>query len=226
LDEDDLSAIIVRRLVEEFELFKDKEVIALNKTADLKLPKDKKKFSSIIALWTINEMLIDPKKVYPKYVGAKTNLVKIRPDENIIETYKSEIFSFWNTFFSCFPTAKSFIEQVDENIRSNGGPFSLRPVGQQIFCDYYLKMKSLNRINEIEIIKEIPDDLSNTFWHNVLFDPIGQRIIGSRSYARDYLYYHLGLPLTNKQVNSLLKNYRKYTQNENAQLPAKQFVPQ
>jgi len=219
LDEDDLSAILVRRFIDEYPLFQGKELIALNKTADLKLPRDRNKFSSVIALWTINEMLIDPKKVYPKYTGAKSNLVRIRPEDTVIEEYKTLVFNFWDSFFQCFPNARTFADTIDINTRNNGGPLSLRPIGQQVFGEYYIKMKSLNRINELNIINNIPDDISNEFWHNILFDPIGHRIVGSKSFVRDYIYYHLNLPLTVKQQEALTANYKKYKQDENAVLP-------
>lgn len=221
LDEDDLSAILVRMFINEYPLFEGKELIALNKTADIQLPRDKSKFSSVIALWSINELLIDPKKVYPKYFGPKKNLVRIRPCDIVIEEYRTLIFEFWDLFFLCFPNAKAFVNNVDENLRNNGGPLSLRPVGQQIFCEYYTKMKSLNRLDEISIIKHIPDDISNEFWHNILYDPIGKRIVGSKSFIRDYIYYHLNLPLTENQSSSLLENYRKCQQNINVVLPDK-----
>lgn len=221
LDEDDLSAIIVRRFIEEYPRIAGKEIVALNKTADLKLPKDKNKFTSVIALWNINELFIVPKRVYPKYSGPKNNLVRIRPDDTKIEEYKNLIFSFWDTFFDCFPSSVSFIDNPGENIRANGGPFSLRPIGQQIFGEFYLKMKDLNRLADIRIIQNIPDDISDQFWHNILFDPIGIRIIGSKSFARDYIFYHLNLPLTPAQIASLVRNYRKSTQDNNAELPAR-----
>ena len=80
-------------------------------------------------------------------------------------------------------------------------------------------MKSLNRLDEINLIEQIPDDLSNEFWHNVLYNPIGNTIINNRSYARDYVYYHLNLPLTATQTTKLLNSYRKYHQNQDINLP-------
>lgn len=221
LDEDDLSAIIVRKFIEEYPLFQGKELIALNKTADLKLPRDRDKFSTVIALWSINELLIDHKKIYPKYAGAKTNLVRIRPEDIVIEEFKNYVFSFWDMFFNCFPNAKNFITNVNINVRDDGGPFSLRPIGQQIFGEYYIKMKLLNRLNEIDIISIIPDNIANEFWRDILFDPIGQRIIGSRSFIRDYIYYHLNVPLTLKQEQSLKSNYKRCKHDDNAILPTR-----
>lgn len=219
LDEDDMSAIITRRLVEDYSEFKDKDLIALNKTADLKLPKDKFKFSTAICLWSINELIIDPKLVYPKYIGSKNNLVRIRPNDEVIESYNELIFGFWDLFFQCLPKAKMFVESPSENLRGPGGPFSLRPIGQQLFCDFYLKLKELNRLSETHIISNVPDDLTNEFWHFVLYNPIQETIMRNRSYARDYLFYMLGLPITSTNKNRLLENYRKFKQNTDIELP-------
>jgi DNA sulfur modification protein DndB len=219
LDEDDLSAIIVRKFIDEFHLLQGKELIALNKTADLKLPRDRNKFTSVIALWSINELLINSKEVYPKYSGAKSNLVRIRPDDTIIDRNKQIVFKFWDSFFECFPNARNFINTIDLNTRENGGPLSLRPLGQQVFAEYYFKMKTLNRLNELHIINKIPDDISNEFWHDILFDPIGKRIIGTKSFIRDYIFYHLNLPLSTKQREALLSNYRKYKRDQTIILP-------
>jgi hypothetical protein len=82
-------------------------------------------------------------------------------------------------------------------------------------------MKALDRLNEINMINIISDDISNEYWHNILFDPIGQRIVDNKSFVRDYIFYHLNLPLTAKQQAALLRNYRKYKQNENINLPEK-----
>jgi DNA sulfur modification protein DndB len=221
LDEDDLSAIIVRKFIDEYHFLQGKELIALNKTADLKLPRDRNKFTSVITLWSINELLINSKEVYPKYSGAKSNLVRIRPDDTIIDNNKQIVFSFWDSFFECFPNARNFINTIDLSARDNGGPFSLRPLGQQIFAEYYLKMKTLNRLNNLNIINIIPDDISNEFWHDILFDPIGKRILGSKSFIRDYIYYHLNLPLSAKQNEALLSNYRKYKRDQTMFLPNK-----
>ncbi len=221
LDEDDLSAILVRKFIEEYPLFKDKEIIALNKTADLKMPRDASKFSTVIALWAVNEMLIDVKEVYPKYKGAKSNLVRIRPSDEVGEKYRKLVFEFWDTFFECFPKTKLFVETSDTGIRGSAGPFSLRPIGQQLFADYYVKVKSIALEDQLSYITKVPDEISDSFWHHVLFDPTTKNIMQKRAYARDYLFYHLHVPLSQKAQSKLLSNYRKYCRDEKATLPPK-----
>jgi DNA sulfur modification protein DndB len=221
LDEDDLSAIIVRKLIEEYPLFQNRELVALNKTADLKLPKDRLKFSTVIALWKINETLVDPRAVYPPWQGGKTNLIRIRPDDRTIEEYFNFITLYWDNFFHIFPNAAAFVNDPLQNLRQIGGPLSLRPIGQAIFAEYYMKLATLDRLDDLAMINIVPDDLNDPFWHFVLFDPISNRIIGSQSFARDYIYYHLDLPLSVRQYDSLLRNYRNGRQDDEVELPVK-----
>lgn len=223
LDEDDMSAIITRNLVENYSRFSSRNLIALNKTADLKLPRDKTKFSTAICLWTINEMLIDAKKVYPKFEGPIKNLVRIRPSDEVIENYSEIVINFWDTFFSLLPIADQFVRNPIESPRGEVGPFSLRPIGQQLFCDFYLKLKNINRLDQLVRISNVPDDLSNNFWHYVLYNPSRETMLRNRSYARDYLFYMLGISISTSHKNRLEENYKKYTQDENSVLPTPIF---
>ena len=219
LDEDDLSSIIARDVIEKYKYFSGKDIIALNKTADIKVHKDRDKFSTVIQLWNINEMLIDPSQVYPKYTGGKDNLVRIRPSDHIIEEYRQKVFAFWDSFFIAFPKSLSFVEQTDLSARDNGGPISLRPIGQTLYCAFYKQMLKLGREDGLSLMKRIPDDLADPFWHYVLSTPVEHNIIGSYAYARMYLYHNLGLPITKKQQKSILEKYRRYKADPNAELP-------
>ena len=220
LDEDDLSAILTRALIEEYPRFKGKGIIAKNKTANL-TPKDKDKFTTVIQLWNINEMLI-PHSVYPSFPGSKSNLVKIRPNDENIRKWKEQVFKFWDLFFHLFPNASDFIENPNLSTRENGGPFSLRPIGQSIFCALFQKMNEIGKSKEIEkYVKLFPDNLSDAFWHNILFNPIGNKMSGSESFARDYLFYMLNLTLKPTRIKSLVKQYQAQRKDTMAHLPEK-----
>lgn len=221
LDEDDLSSILTRNLIEYYPKFKNKDIIALNKTTNLILPRDNNKFTTVIELWSINELIIDPRLIYPSFEGSLKNLVRIRPNDKIIDKYQNMIFNYWNVFFDLFPRANDFLKNPDKNIRKNGGPLSLRPIGQSIFAEFYLRMKNLNRLKNLNLIKKIPDNVTDEIWHFVIWDPISQKIINNKSYSRDYLYYLLNIPLSENQLEKLRNNYKKYIKNENAKLPDK-----
>lgn len=218
LDEDDLSAILTRTLIEEYPRFKGKSIIAKNKTANL-TPKDKDKFTTVIQLWNINEMLI-PHSVYTSFTGGKGNLVKIRPSDENIQKWKQKVFQFWDLFFHLFPNATAFAESPNLSARENGGPFSLRPIGQSIFCALFQKMNEVGKSREMaQYVKLFPDDLSDSFWHNILYDPIGKKMSGSESFARDYLFYLLNLPLKHARIKTLTKQYQAHKKDGAVQLP-------
>ena len=163
LDEDDVSAIIVRNLIEEYPLFKWKEVIALNKTANIKKT-DVRKLTTVISLWNINETLIDHSNLYS--IKTARGYLKIRPiDEKNIEIEKEKIFDFWDHFFKVFPNAKKFLNEPKESnkdYRQRGGSFFLRPIGQEIVAKLYQYMIESSNRQDIGRISEIEEELNST----------------------------------------------------------------
>lgn len=220
LDEDDVSAILVRRLIQNYSHFKGRDLIAFNKTADLKLPKDADKFSTTVALWSINELLVN-KDIYPRYDGSARNLVRVRPEDSVILQQEHRVWTFWNTFFHLFPKALEFVRHPEVKTRDEAGPFSLRPLGQQIFAEYYLRARSIEGF-VIEKIKSVPDDLANRFWAGVLYNKQTNTILKASSFGRDYLFHHLGIPLNKTQQDRLRKNLWKHC--EISKLPRPLFA--
>lgn len=143
LDEDDMSAIITRRLITDHKIIGYRKSIALNKTANLDLKKDQDKFSTTICLYRTVEKILedDNKKIYPTYHGPKKNMVRVRPEDSVIDSYTKIIFEKWNLFFSLFPKAKDYIFNPLNNRKVIGDLFYLRPVGQQVIFSIF---KDLN----------------------------------------------------------------------------------
>lgn len=228
LDEDDLSSILVRRIIEEYKLFSGKSIIAQNKTSNLSLPAQNSKLTSVISLWNVNETLINHKEIYPKFEGSKKNMVRIRPSDKVIEREKDKIFSYWDLFFKLFPLALVFVEKSTngediKEFRKNGGYFYLRPIGQEVIFQliYYLEANSLHSF--IPKISDIEDKLDSKFWHYVLWDPIKKNMLKNKGYAKLYLLYHLGVELTHSQLDSLKRNYKKNSGDLQLDLP-KQYL--
>lgn len=222
LDEDDLSAIIARKIIEENPFFKGKDLVALNKTANLK-SSDIDKLTSIISLWNINELLIDSKKVYPNYEGSKKDVVKIRPTDEVIQINAEQIFGFWETYFEIFKEVYAFIEnRFSIDYRRHGGPFYLRPIGQELFAVVYKALIDAKRVEDIKKFAEIEEDIRSEFWLYVLWDPFKGnygRVINSKSYARDYLFYHFSIPMDSRRVIRLKQKYIQYSANTKRDLP-------
>jgi len=225
LDEDDVSAIIVRNSIEEYPLFRNKDVIALNKTANLK-KSDTNRFSTVISLWNVNETLIEHSKLYSIKIGKK--YLKIRPsDDKLIEQEKERAFLFWNFFFKAFPKAKGFIEnakKLKSDPRLNGGPFYLRPIGQEIIANLYKVLQENGNVKKLSLISQIKEELNSEFWKFVLWDPYKSKMINNKSYATNYLFYHFGVSLSKNRLSALKKNYKKNSGEQEKELPEAEFI--
>lgn len=225
LEEDDVSAIIARSLVERYKLFKNREVIAFNKNLNLKVGKqDGNKFTSILALYAINEVIVDNEKIYTYKNEKNKKPIRIRPeDENIIEREYKKVESFWNIYFSLFPKAKDFVEDFENNssLRNNkeGGVFFLRPIGQEIIAKVYRRYSDSGKSEHVKKLQLIEPKLHSDFWNYVLWDPFKNKMLTNKAYALNYLLYHLGEELSKKTIATIKSNYKKNSGDLNLSLP-------
>ena len=222
LDEDDVSAIIVRNLIEEYPLFKGNDVIALNKTANLS--KSDIRLTTVISLWNINETLIEHSNLY-SITTTRNIYLKIRPSDDKIEIETEKIFKYWDHFFKVFPNAKKFINESKnskKNYRREGGSFFLRPIGQEIVAKLYKHMIDSNNRQAIERISEIEENLNSDFWKFVLWDPYKNKMINRKPYACNYLLYNFGL-LPDKKIIELRNNFKKSSGEQELELPPPRY---
>lgn len=226
LDEDDLSAILVRDLINEHGFLSKNKVVAQNKTADLKFPSDNDKITSTICLYNINEIFINSKEIYPEYDGPQKNLVRIRPSDDVIKAKKSEIFSYWDLFFELFTSAKKFVESPNNFREENEDLFFLRPIGQEAIFNLIEKLRIDDVINNIykNKIKQIEGNIDSEFWHFVIYDPYKKKMLTNKSFVKYYLMYHFGLPLTSNQLKSIKDNYKKNSGDLQKDLPSPMFL--
>ena len=205
LDEDDLSAIITRRLIEDFPLLKGRQAIAQNKTANLYKNQYDFAITTVLAVYGINEVLLDAEAIYenPK--------VRIRPTDEVIEEETAQVFSFWNKFFELFPLAVKFVKgsKAVGLTRSEGGPFYLRPIGQQIVADLYQALRISDQLSNMELITKIPANIEDPFWKFILWNPTKETVLQNESLAKSYLFYHFGLQQSKATIIAMHENYGK-----------------
>lgn len=207
LDEDDVSAIIVRRLIEEYHLFKGKKIIALNKTANLSAS-DKNHFSTVISLWNVIENIVNNDEIYSTKI--KNKYLRVRPlKETTINSVKEYVFKYWDEFFSLFPKAKDLIVKEENYRRKDGGAFYLRPIGQEIISILYRELKKINELKYFKYLSEVEEELNTNFWHYVLWDPHKNKMINNKSFASKYLLYNFGFQLKQSEILTLEKNYKR-----------------
>ncbi len=207
LDEDDVSSIVVRSLVEEYRIFKNKKVVALVKGGNISKG-ILEYFTTVVTLWTINEKIICHAEMYPEVEGK---LVRVRPSDTKINEQKQRVFSYWNLFFKIYPDALKFINDNLENrknYRNSGGPFYLRPIAQIAIFEILTSFETL----EDEIIlrlKKIPIQLEDVFWHYILWNPHKSTMNSNRSIARNYIRYQIGAELKPKELENLSIAFKK-----------------
>lgn len=225
LEEDDASAIIARQLVETYSLFKSTNVIAFNKNLNLKPGKqDLDKFTSILALYNVNEILIDNEKLYGKKVESK--YVRIRPEEKLISEEQKVVTDFWDSFFVTFPDAKSFVGNPLKHTAlktEKGGLFYLRPVGQEIAAMFYKHLKLQNQLSKFKELKKVEDYLEGDFWNYILFNPHKGNVLMNKGNALTYLLYNLGYPIANSRLNQVKNSYLKNSGDLKLALPKPKY---
>lgn len=216
LDEDDLSAIIARKVIEEYPLFTGKSVVGENKVKNLYPNQYGDKITTVIALYDVNEKLIDNSSIYAN------KEVRIRPEDDVIESNKEVVFQFWDTYFEIFPLAAEFI-LGDSSIglsRNHGGPFYLRPIGQVVFAEIYKKLKELNKLDKLSRILTLDMNIESEFWHHIFWNPTKEAVLASESLVKYYLFYHFGFPQSSATIKTISENYKKNSGDLNKELPA------
>lgn len=214
LDEDDVSAISVRHLIENYTQFKNKEVIALAKGGNISQGY-LDKFTTVVTLWNINEKIIDHNSIYQKVEGK---IIRIRPTDAVIKTQNAKVVKYWNKFFELLPEAKKFINDTKvnrEKYRTGGGNFALRPIAQ--IAIFEIMSKAFEN-NQLDNIKKLPTKLSDKFWHYVLWDPIKNIMLTNRSLVKSYIKYNIALDLTATELTTLKTNYTKNSGEKEAKL--------
>jgi len=226
LEEDDASAIIARQLVEKFSLFKSNNVIAFNKNLNLKPGKqDIEKFTSLLALYNVNEVLIDHEKLYGKKVEGK--YVRIRPDDKLIEEEYKVVSDFWDAFFSTFPNAKSFVNNPSKHSdfkTAKGGLFYLRPVGQEMIALFYKQLKLEKKLSKFSQLKKVEEYLESDLWNYILFNPHKGNVLMNKGNALTYLLYNLGYLIQKSRLKQVKSSYFKNSGDLKLDLPVPKYI--
>lgn len=207
LDEDDVSAIIVRKLIERYNKFKGKSVVALGKSGNI-TKGSFDKLTTVVTLYEINEKLVQHKMVYP---AVDKNEVRVRPADSEIETQIKRVFSYWNKFLELFPSVSKFIDLSPNDrlgCRVGGGEFVLRPISQIAIFEILATFESLED-PLLERLKKLPLNLDSDFWHYVLWNPHKNSMLFNRSLARNYVKYNLGYKVKVHELKSLRNGYTK-----------------
>ena len=221
LDEDDVMAICVRRLIEETDLFSGKR-IAFVATNNMPVT-NVSSLTTIGNLYDILTILFSVAKSSLK--KPKTGLQRVRPDDEKLDLY----FEFSKDFFvqlsrslrelNEFFGASSTTKIVKKYRGNHGGSMLFRPIGLEIFVRIVARLtEDMSLSNAIKLAAKLPRDLSKVPYKGLMWDVNTKRILNShRVTLREILLYMVGVSKISDE--DLLERYRKEIGNERAKLP-------
>ncbi|WP_036156542.1 DNA sulfur modification protein DndB [Maribacter forsetii] len=213
IDEDDIKAIVARKLYKSLKYFKGGDIISVSEQSNLAI-EDNEYFTNLIALHTVNKHL---SKLYKIPRGEKGNdKVHVDAFYKIAENFYSFVFENLDEFSNYFIKNEITIKQA----RENNSHLLYRPIGLVLIAKIYVnfitseidldKFKNLNKLSFI-----FPEShLNGILWNSGKMDV---------RMKNQNLAFHLTLYMLNEyakdKTDDLLKNYREILKNEDAILP-------
>ncbi len=215
IDEDDINAIVARKLYKEYPFFSVENVISVSEQSNLDKD-DNIHFTNLITLHTVNKHL---KKLYRLPNGTKPyDSQNIDAFFEITKTFYDFIFNNLTDYRNYFIDSTLTLEQA----RNNNSHLLFRPIGLVLITKIYVyyKLKDINieemsRLNNLSFV--FPEShLQNILWNNGSMD-VKQK---NQNLAFDLTLYKLNKFPANKEEN-LLNTYRSILKNIEVILPDK-----
>ncbi len=209
LDEDDIAAILSRKLVENYILFNE-DKISLTKGSSISR-NDHVSFTNIVTLYKcLNEILV----VYllkEDILGSKKkwrDYKKFRPADEVLENGEEFLAWFWDLFIEHFDELNTYLRnysQDQENpaadFRSEvGGSLLFRPIGLHIFVQVISIMYQYGHPIEeiIDNLSILDRRLNSDIWSDIIWDPRSNKMLYSKDnkdLAKYLTLYLLGFDL-------------------------------
>jgi DNA sulfur modification protein DndB len=206
LDENDVMAITVRRMVEENPMF-DGDRIAYQATNNLAI-NDLKSLTTIGNLYDVLSILFSK-------IVEKKNLKELqynRPDDDALEQYYKAACNFFDLLqahipeFKAYFKSKDYTQVVKRHRGKFGGSVVFRPLGLTIYTEAIQRLSTNRSLSEsIELVARIPRELSAKPFADVLWDTRKKVIVTKgKVLARDLMLYMLR---ENSESDRLRRDY-------------------
>ena len=225
LDEDDVMAICVRRLIENTDLFGD-DRIAFVATNNMPV-RNRTSLTTIGNLYDVLTILFTNSRFELK--KPKADLQKIRPEDKELEAYFEYSRSYFNQLRQNFEELEEFFsarkaEGVVGKYRGNqGGNALFRPLGLEIYTRIIARLTtSMSLASAVRLVSRLPRDLNQEPLLGLMWDQSNGIILnGHKVTLREILCYMIDKNARNYPEPELLRRYRRETGNEEASLPKK-----
>lgn len=215
IDEEDICAIVTRRIYADLPYFKKGMLISLTETAKLD-PKDDEYFTNLLALYRVN------KKLRPLFKKIKG--LDLWEEENV-KGFQKTVEDFYDFAFNSIKEYKGYF--IDKSLalqdaRKENKYLLFRPVGLVLIARLYAHFKKINQFEILEKnINKIGFIMPNSPYNKVLWDQGKMEAkVASQTIAFNLTRYLLN-EYPKGDVPNLLKKYREITKSNDAELPAK-----
>ena len=225
LDEDDVMAICVRRLIEDTDLFKD-DRIAFVATNNMPV-RNRTSLTTIGNLYDVLAILFTNSKFDLK--RRKKDLQKVRPEDAEVDIYFDYSKSYFDLLRRYFEELEEFFsatetERVVRKYRgSHGGSALFRPLGLEIYTRIVARLtRSMSLRMAVRLASRLPRNLTDKPYVGLMWDRSSKTIVGGHKVTlREILCYMIGKNAKNYPERTLLERYRRDTGNDRIVLPKK-----
>jgi DNA sulfur modification protein DndB len=210
LDEDDVMAIVVRRLVESHPFFTNDRV-AFVQTNNLP-PNDTKHLTTIGNLYDILEIIFARIRKEHNLRDLKFN----RPSDDELDNYYKFASRFFKLLAGVFLPLGEFLESKDASgvvkkyRGQGGGNVMFRPIGLTMMTEVIAQLSETRKLKEsVEIAGILPQDLAKPPYAGILWDTTKKRMDNQgKALARDLLLFTLN-EIPKKRITELGKRYAR-----------------
>jgi DNA sulfur modification protein DndB len=221
LDEDDVMAITVRRLIEESSFFGEDKIAFV---ASNNLPATN--FTSLTTIGNLYDTLLTLfTKFDTELKKRKAELQVRRPSDKSLNEYYELAIEYFELLGENFPALQEFFDAsvpknaVKKHRGNHGGNALYRPLGLAVLTEIIAKLSHEYELRDaVELVASLPTTLSEPPFLGLMWDPSSKRIVGSNMVTlREVLLYMVEESKYSDPV--LLARYRTSLGDEDAELP-------
>jgi DNA sulfur modification protein DndB len=222
LDEDDVMAICVRRLIEDTELFPGDRVLFV---ASNNMPvNNTKSLTTIGNLYDVLTILFTATRWDLK--KPKTDLSRIRPSDSVLSQYFKYAETFLLLLRDNFAELESFFssknpESIVKRYRgSHGGKVLFRPIGLEVITRIVGRLTtSMDLEDAVKLASRLPRDLTSPPYAGLMWDTSRNTITNAHKATLRELLLHMLGDFAKWKPENLLARYRKETGDDAIKLP-------
>lgn len=214
LDESDVMAITVRRLVEEHPYFKDNRIV-FKHTANIS-PQDRASLTTIGNLYDILERIFLG-NLRGRELGVNRERLRFfRPEDQELEKFYEQAVKFFGAMGSVFPELREFFVAKDPTKvvavqrGTFGGSMLFRPIGLMAMVQVIQELVPRYGFEKsFKLVSKLPRHLDKAPYAGIIWEPGKSRIIGSGgALLRRLLLYMLSAD-QNADIGKLRADYAK-----------------